>query len=45
MVAFYVKRIQNGLMRLEDVPALWKQKVELRLKELGMASGVEQAGS
>lgn len=44
MVAFYVKRIQNGLMKLEDVPSLWKQEVKLKLKEMEKASGAGEAG-
>ena len=41
MVAFYVERIKNKTMnpntdqewKLEDVPKLWKSKVEKALKE------------
>ena len=31
MVKFYVNRIQNGAMTLEEVPSLWKKKVEAEL--------------
>ena len=34
MVAFYVDKIQRGLMEVENVPKLWKIKVEEKLKEL-----------
>ena len=27
MVAFYVKRIKNGLMSIENVPAKWRDAV------------------
>lgn len=27
MVNFYVNRIKNGLMKVEEVPKLWKQRV------------------
>lgn len=33
MVAFYVKRIKNGLMTIEDVPTRWKEAVEKALAE------------
>ena len=32
MVKFYVNRIKNGGMTLEEVPSLWKKKVEEALK-------------
>lgn len=32
MIKFYVNRIENGKMTLEDVPNLWKKKVEEALK-------------
>ncbi len=32
MVLFYVKRITDGKMSLEDVPAKWKAEVEKILK-------------
>lgn len=32
MVAFYVKRIRNGCMNIEDVPPRWKEVVENALK-------------
>lgn len=28
MVNFYVKRIKNGLMNIDDVPSRWKDAVE-----------------
>ena len=31
MVAFYVKRIKNGLMSIEKVPAKWRDAVEAAL--------------
>lgn len=31
MVKFYVNRIKNGGMTLEEVPSLWKAKVEAEL--------------
>ena len=31
MVDFYVKRIENGLMTIEDVPAKWREQVEKAL--------------
>ena len=33
MVKFYVNRIEKGLMILEDVPKLWKTKVEDAIKK------------
>ncbi len=33
MVKFYVNRIENGKMTLEDVPNLWKKKVEAELEK------------
>nr|DAJ76495.1 MAG TPA: Mating type protein A alpha Y mating type dependent binding region [Caudoviricetes sp.] len=32
MILFYVKRITDGKMSLEDVPAKWKAEVEKILK-------------
>ena len=32
MVNFYVKRILNGLMSIDDVPPRWKEAVEKSLK-------------
>lgn len=32
MILFYVKRITDGKMSLEDVPAKWKTEVEKILK-------------
>lgn len=36
MVNFYVKKIleSTGEFTIEDVPALWRKKVESKLKEL-----------
>ncbi len=34
MVNIYVTRIQNGLMTIEDVPMLWREKVRKALAEL-----------
>lgn len=31
MVAFYVMKIQDGTITTEDVPKLWKEKVQLAL--------------
>lgn len=31
MVTLYVKRINNGLMTIEEVPQLWKDKVQAEL--------------
>lgn len=33
MVNFYVKRIKNGQMNIEDVPPKWREKVEEALAE------------
>lgn len=33
MVAFYVMKIKDGTIAIEDVPELWKSKVEAVLKE------------
>lgn len=33
MVAFYINQIKNELMTLEDVPKLWKAKVEKELHQ------------
>lgn len=33
MVEFYVNRIKNGGMTLEEVPNLWRKKVEEELKK------------
>ena len=33
MVNFYVKRIRAGKMTLEQVPELWRSKVEEALKK------------
>lgn len=34
MVEIYVRRIQAGLMTLEDVPSLWREKVREALEEM-----------
>lgn len=31
MVAFYVMKIQDGTITIEDVPVLWKEKVQQQL--------------
>lgn len=31
MVAFYVMKIQDGTITIEDVPKLWKEKVQQSL--------------
>lgn len=33
MVNFYLKRIKNGQMTIDDVPARWKEEVEKALAE------------
>lgn len=33
MVNFYVYRIQNGKMKLEDVPAKWRAQVQAELEK------------
>ena len=33
MVNFYVRKIRNEEMTIEDVPALWRKKVEKALEE------------
>lgn len=33
MVAFYVKRIENGLMTIDDVPVRWREAVAATLAE------------
>ena len=33
MVAFYVMKIKDGTITIEDVPKLWRNKVEAALKE------------
>lgn len=35
MVEYYVKRIQQGKMVLEKVPALWQAEVAKRIQEAG----------
>lgn len=32
MVDIYVKRIKNGQMTVNDVPAIWRGRVEAKLK-------------
>ena len=31
MVKIYVRRIKNGLMTIEEVPTLWRKKVQEEL--------------
>lgn len=33
MVAFYVMKIQDGTITIEDVPVLWKEKVQQQLEK------------
>ncbi len=33
MVKFYVMKIKDGVITVEDVPELWKAKVEAELKQ------------
>ena len=33
MAKIYVKRINAGLMKLDEVPSLWRKQVEKLLKE------------
>ncbi len=33
MTAFYVMKIKDGTITIEDVPKLWRNKVEAALKE------------
>ncbi len=33
MVNFYVKRINSGLMTIDDVPARWRDQVAAKLAE------------
>ena len=33
MVAFYVMKIQDGTITIENVPKLWKEKVQQSLSE------------
>lgn len=35
MVKIYVRRIKAGLMTLEDVPMLWREKVKMLLEQEG----------
>lgn len=32
MVKFYLNRIEKGLMTVEEVPTLWRARVEAELK-------------
>lgn len=34
MVDFWLKRISNGFITIEDVPLLWRKKVRAKLAEL-----------
>lgn len=33
MIAFYVMKIQDGTITIDDVPVLWKEKVQQALSE------------
>ena len=35
MIKIYVRRIKAGLMTLEDVPMLWREKVKQLLEQEG----------
>lgn len=35
MVKFYVMKIKDGVITVEDVPELWRAKVEEAIKEEG----------
>lgn len=35
MAKIYVRRIKAGLMTLEDVPAIWREKVKQLLEQEG----------
>ena len=35
MVKIYVRRIKAGLMALEDVPEIWREKVKQLLEQEG----------
>lgn len=32
MVAFYIMKIQDGTITIDDVPALWREKVRAKLE-------------
>lgn len=36
MVKFYVNRIKNDKMQLEDVPIKWREEVKSELEQIGM---------
>lgn len=33
MVAFYVMKIRDGTITIDDVPVLWKEKVQQQLEK------------
>lgn len=33
MVTFYIDKIKKNLMNIEEVPRLWKKKVEEQMKQ------------
>lgn len=33
MTDFYIKQIQDGKMKIEDVPPLWRAQVEKKIKK------------
>lgn len=37
MVEIYAKRIMRGVMTIEEVPALWREKVRVRVEEMSNA--------
>lgn len=34
MVAFYIDKVMNDDKKVEDIPSLWRKKVEEKLKEM-----------
>lgn len=41
MVRFYLKRIEFGVMSLEEVPVLWREKVRIALEKQQEAEEAE----
>lgn len=41
MVRFYILRIRNGYMTLDQVPPRWHDAVKARMIELGLLEGEE----
>lgn len=42
MVNFYIQRIKNELMKLEEVPALWRAKVAAELEKEPVENKVKE---